>query len=162
MKIIGTTLVLTVAEAKELLIDWKADTLANDRDLIRQNIEGGKFQSYFWNASAWKENDIVDKVRELAGAYDLAEKHGASFVLVQMSDESLREVWSREEEKETPGKYKVTLTGYGDYDYVIEPWDNDGTSNFYRKRRSDGREEHIGYFNGVHGALWHLTNNYNR
>lgn len=157
MKNIGMTLVLTVDEAKELLVDFFTETLANDKRLLRDKIMSGQLKDAVWDAPRWSDSYIVDNVQRPRLLDDLAKKFNATTVMVALINGDHRIIWEKGESLNV--EFKRGHYEFKTEESVCYP----GEVTLFRRDRNGGKSnpwDNLGDFGDVKKAQLYVCDNY--
>jgi hypothetical protein len=88
---------LFIDEARQILVNWIADTLVDDPVHLRELILTEGFGSWYGPVANFTDEELADRIGELDLARKVAEEHDADIVFIRLNAITNFVVYEREE-----------------------------------------------------------------
>jgi hypothetical protein len=88
---------LFIDEARQILVNWVAETLVDDPVRLRELILTEGFDSWYGPVANFTDEKLADRISELDLAQKVAEEHDADMVFIRLNAITNFVVYEREE-----------------------------------------------------------------
>ena len=88
---------LFIDEARQILVNWVAETLVDDPVRLRELILTEGFDSWYGPVANFTDEELADRISELDLAQKVAQEHDADMVFIRLNAITNFVVYEREE-----------------------------------------------------------------